>query len=112
MQRSHNSVGNSLQRWYARVEESVAAYRTAAMLSPADAGFRSNAVYAMQFHPGATESDLYREQRLWNDLYAKPLQSQIKPHENDRSETRRLKVEVRVAEFLFPCRVVLHPTAV
>ena len=88
---AHNSVGNSL-RDAARVEESVAAYRTAAMLSPADAGFRSNAVYAMQFHPGATESDLYREQRLWNDLYAKPLQSQIKPHENDRSETRRLKV--------------------
>jgi predicted O-linked N-acetylglucosamine transferase (SPINDLY family) len=88
---AYNSIGNSL-RDGARVEEAIAAYRTAATLNPSDTGFGSNAVYAMEFQPAATESDLLREQRAWNAQHAAPLRSEWKPHTNDRTEDRRLKI--------------------
>ena len=34
---------------------------------------------------------ILREHRAWNDRFAKPLQSEIRPHENDRDPDRRLR---------------------
>jgi predicted O-linked N-acetylglucosamine transferase (SPINDLY family) len=88
---AHNSIGNS-RRDAARVDEAVAAYRTAALLDPRDPCFGSNLLYALEFHPTATEADLLRAQRQWNDLHAVPLRSEWKVHVNERDESRRLKV--------------------
>jgi predicted O-linked N-acetylglucosamine transferase (SPINDLY family) len=88
---AYNTIGNSL-RDAARAEEAISAYRTAAKLNPSDPGIGSNVIYAMEFQPGATDADLLGEQRLWNDVHAAPLRSEWKPHVNDRSGARRLKI--------------------
>ena len=46
----------------------------------------------MNLLPETTPETLYIESRRWNDLYAAPLQSQIRPHKNSPDPDRRIRV--------------------
>jgi protein O-GlcNAc transferase len=88
---AHNNLGNAFKD-AARLDEAIACYRAAVRLNPTDAAVHSNVIYTLQFHPAYDEAALYAEQRQWNQIHALPLQSRIRPHKNDRSPHRRLKV--------------------
>jgi predicted O-linked N-acetylglucosamine transferase (SPINDLY family) len=81
---AHKECGN--------IPEAIAYYSRALVVGPSDPRIHSNMVYTLQFHPGYDDESLYREQRRWNEMHALPLRSSIKPHENDRSPERRLRV--------------------
>jgi protein O-GlcNAc transferase len=67
-------------------------YQRAAELTPGNATVASNYCYALQFQPEFDAAALLREHRLWNQRHAEPLSASVRPHENDRSPDRRLRV--------------------
>jgi predicted O-linked N-acetylglucosamine transferase (SPINDLY family) len=88
---AYNLLANSLKEAGA-VAETMDALDRALKLRPNDPVNQSNRVYILQFDHRARARSLLAEQRRWNDLLAAPLQKFIRPHENDRSPDRRLRV--------------------
>jgi predicted O-linked N-acetylglucosamine transferase (SPINDLY family) len=86
-----NNLGNAYKDC-GNVRDTVACYGRALALGPKEPGIHSNLVYTLQFHPGYDDESLFREQRRWNELHAVPLKASIRPHENDRSPDRKLRV--------------------
>ena len=85
-------VGASYVRWRAgRVEEALEQLRTAIRLRP-QSSLHSTLLFNMQFSPRETAESIFLEHRRFNDLYAEPLRSQIRPHANDRDPDRRLRI--------------------
>jgi protein O-GlcNAc transferase len=81
------------------IQDSIACYSRSLVVAPPDSRIHSNMTYTLQFHPGYDDESLFREQRRWNELHALSLQSSIRPHENDRSPERRLRVGYVSAHF-------------
>lgn len=74
------------------IDEAITCYRRALSLEPGSARIHSNLVYALHFHPSSTRASLFAEHRRWNERHARPLVSAWRPHENDRSPDRPLRV--------------------
>jgi protein O-GlcNAc transferase len=74
------------------IDQAIACYRQALSLEPGSARIHSNLVYALHFHPGSTRASLYVEHRRWNQQHGLPLPSGWRPHDNDRSPHRPLRV--------------------
>ena len=75
-----------------KVEDAIACYRRALELKPDFIQAHSNLVYTQVFCPGYDAQALYEEVRRWNQQHAEPLAKFIRPHLNDRSGDRRLRV--------------------
>ena len=73
-------------------EEAVAAYRAALQIQPDHAWLHSNLIYALDFHPGSDGRAIAQECARWEKQHAAPLQASVRPHRNDRSPGRRLKI--------------------
>jgi predicted O-linked N-acetylglucosamine transferase (SPINDLY family) len=86
-----NNLGNAYKDC-GNVRDTVACYGRALALGPSEPGIHSNLVYTLQFHPGYDDESLFREQRRWNEIHATPLKASIRPHDNDRSPDRKLRV--------------------
>jgi protein O-GlcNAc transferase len=86
-----NNLGNAYKDC-GNVRDAIACYGRALVIGFANPGVHSNMVYTLQFHPGYDDEALYREQRRWNEIYAKPVKHLIRPHENDRTPDRKLKI--------------------
>jgi predicted O-linked N-acetylglucosamine transferase (SPINDLY family) len=86
-----NNLGNAYKDC-GNVRDTVACYGRALALGPPNPGIHSNLVYTLQFHPGYDDESLFREQRRWNEVHATPLKPSIRPHENDCSPDRKLRV--------------------
>jgi protein O-GlcNAc transferase len=86
-----NNLGNAYKD-SGNVHDAVGCYGRSLGIGFSNPGVLSNLVYTLQFHPGYDDESLYREQRRWNEIYAKPLVSKIRRHDNDRSPDRKLKI--------------------
>ncbi|MGD1277343.1 MAG: tetratricopeptide repeat protein [Tepidisphaeraceae bacterium] len=75
-----------------RHAESIASYDRALAIDPNYAPAFSSRLYALHFDPHADPAAIFREHRQWNQRYAKPLAGEIRPHDNDPSPDRRLKI--------------------
>jgi protein O-GlcNAc transferase len=75
-----------------RIEESPPWYTEAMALDPINPAIHCNWVYVMHFHPAYGPEAIFDEARRWNARHAIPLTGEQKPHRNDRSPTRRLRV--------------------
>lgn len=75
-----------------RLDEAEAMYRQTAALYPEDAFAHSALLFNMPFWPKVSESELLAEARAWNARHARALAAQARPHENDRSCERRLRI--------------------
>jgi predicted O-linked N-acetylglucosamine transferase (SPINDLY family) len=73
-------------------QQAVDAYRRALAIRPAWARVHSHLLHTLHFCPAVSRRELYDEHRRWNTLHAAPLASSIRPHHNDRSRERRLRV--------------------
>jgi protein O-GlcNAc transferase len=72
--------------------EAVAAYREAVRLAPQEASLHSNLLYAMHLDPAFDAKEIGDECRRWARRHADPLLAQSRPHENERTADRRLRV--------------------
>jgi predicted O-linked N-acetylglucosamine transferase (SPINDLY family) len=85
------NLGNVLKS-KGRVDEAISAYRDAMVLDPSNHEAHSNLVYALHFHPDYDAHAIGDEHRRWCEQHAQSLSRSIRPHPNDRSSGRRLKI--------------------
>jgi predicted O-linked N-acetylglucosamine transferase (SPINDLY family) len=88
---AHNNLGNILQV-EGRISEAVASYERAMQFQPQNAALASNRLFALHHLPEYDPMALLREHRAWDEQFAKPLRNEIKPHADDRSPDRRLRI--------------------
>jgi predicted O-linked N-acetylglucosamine transferase (SPINDLY family) len=85
-----SNLGNAL-REQGDIDGAIDAFRRGVELS-ADSREVGNLVYALHFHPEYTPQRLYEEHAKWNQIFAEPLAGEIRPHTNNRSTGRRLRI--------------------
>ncbi|CAN0068996.1 unnamed protein product, partial [Phaeothamnion confervicola] len=74
------------------LEEALACFRKAIALNPDFAIAHSNLVYTMYFAHGYDCKALYEEHVSWARHHAPPMKKHIRPHDNDRSPGKRLRI--------------------
>jgi predicted O-linked N-acetylglucosamine transferase (SPINDLY family) len=86
-----NNLGNAYKE-VGRLDDALDCLRRAARVKPDFVEPASNALLTLHYHPGYDAAAILEEHRRWARQYAEPLAGEIRPHENDRSPERRLKV--------------------
>jgi len=89
--RTWNCLGDALRRM-GQHADSMACYDRALAMQPDFAAAFSSRLYALHFAPHYDLEAMFQEHRKWNERYAKPLAGQIRPHTNDATPDRRLRV--------------------
>jgi predicted O-linked N-acetylglucosamine transferase (SPINDLY family) len=105
----HNNLGNAWKDAGCQAE-ALASYRQAVALRPDFAEAHSNLVYALHFCADNDARTIYAAHREWAQRHAQPLACFCRPHGNDRSPERRLRLgyvspdlrEHPVGRFLLP----------
>ena len=74
-----------------QIEEAIDAYRQALSVS-ADPVIADNLLLAIHFHPDYDPRRIREDHARWNEQFARPLRGSIRPHHNERSPDRRLRI--------------------
>jgi predicted O-linked N-acetylglucosamine transferase (SPINDLY family) len=82
-----------------RIPEAIDCYRRGVALLPGDSPLHSNLLMLLQFEPLATSASITEEHRRWAARHAAPLTREIRPHTNDRTPGRRLRIGYVSADF-------------
>ena len=88
---AHNNLGNVCKD-QGRLDEASPPSAEAQQWKPDDARFASNLLFNLHAHPDHDAQALLAEHRRWASRHATPLAAQIRPHDNDRSPDRTLRV--------------------
>ena len=99
---SHNNLGNVLKDCGA-LDEGIVHYRRAVQCDPGNVVAHSNLAYALTFQAEHGEAVL-DECRRWSAQHEAPLRAARKPHTNDRTPGRRLKIGYVAADFRDHCQ--------
>ncbi len=75
-----------------QIGESIAAFRASLELQPASAEVRSNLIFTLLFDPACEPGAVAEQEREWNRHHVEPLSAQRRPHGNDRSPDRPLRI--------------------
>lgn len=84
------ALGNAL-RDSGEIDAALDCYRRSVAIHP-DPDVASNLAYTLYLDPSAGPSDIFKAHQDWDTRYARPLSPQIRPHSNDRSPDRRIRV--------------------
>jgi protein O-GlcNAc transferase len=87
----HSNLGTVLLE-QGRLGEAIECARKAVSLWPDSPAIHSNLLFQLLFSPTIDAATLGQEHALWNQRHAQPLARQIRPHANDRTIGRRLRV--------------------
>jgi predicted O-linked N-acetylglucosamine transferase (SPINDLY family) len=88
---AHINLANAL-RDEGQFDEALRTYDRAIALRPLQASFLSNRVYALLFHPRFDVTALLAEHKRWDELHGHPPRDKLRPHNNDRSADRALRI--------------------
>jgi predicted O-linked N-acetylglucosamine transferase (SPINDLY family) len=73
------------------IDEAMDALKRSIELNP-DPQTHSNVLMTINYHPGYSQADLLKAHKSWADLHELPHVKNWKPHDNDRSPDRRLRI--------------------
>jgi predicted O-linked N-acetylglucosamine transferase (SPINDLY family) len=88
---AHNNLGNALNQ-QGRMHDAIASYRRAIQYPSEIVNAYSNLLYCLVFCDGYDAEAILEEHRPWDRQVAQPLARLIRPHPNDRSPDRRLRI--------------------
>jgi len=88
---AHNNLG-SLFKELGQLDEAIACYRRALAHKPNRPDIHSNLILTLHYRFGHDTGDLGTELDRWNRRHAPPLYKFIRPHANERSPERRLRI--------------------
>jgi predicted O-linked N-acetylglucosamine transferase (SPINDLY family) len=88
---AHTNLGNVLKD-QGRLDEAIAAFRRALAARPGFATAESNLLLSLHNHPDYDAQAILAEHRQWAMRCALPLAGEIRPHPNDRTPDRRLRI--------------------
>jgi predicted O-linked N-acetylglucosamine transferase (SPINDLY family) len=88
---AHNNLGNALKD-AGELDEAIAAFRRAIQLQPDLVIAHNSLIYTFQFHPSVDTKTQDAERAKWQARHAEPLRRFQKPHDNDRTRGRRLRI--------------------
>lgn len=88
---AYNMLGSAL-REQGRIREAIDSYRTSVRLDPVAREPHSNLCYGLYFDPRATPDQILEQHLQWSRRFAEPLQTLLRPHVNDRTPDRRLRI--------------------
>jgi protein O-GlcNAc transferase len=88
---AHTNIGIVLND-QGELDQALASFRRGLELKPEDAAKHSNLLYTLHYCADCDAETLYEEHRRWNQQRAEPLASLIRPHTNERSTDRRLRI--------------------
>ena len=88
---THSNLGNALKDQGA-LGAAIAAFRRGLELQPVFPEAHSNLLFTLYFDPECDPGTIATEQRLWDQHYAQPLLAAHRPHANERSPERKLRV--------------------
>lgn len=92
------------------VEEAIECFRRVLALSPTHHVAHSNLVLTMSYDAAYDQASLYREARAWSRAHEAPLANRRRPHDNDRSVERPLRIGYVSADFYtHPCSHFIAP---
>jgi predicted O-linked N-acetylglucosamine transferase (SPINDLY family) len=89
--KGHSNLGDALVA-EGRIDEALAAYEKAMVLRPEDPAIASHRLYTLHYHPAYDARALFQEHRQWNECHARPFERFTRPHKNDLSPERRLRI--------------------
>jgi len=90
MAQVYGNLGNAL-RDMGQLDDALASYRKATSLK-IESKAANNLLFGLHFHPDYEPRQILEEHRRWNQIFAAPLAPAIKPHVNDRSPDRQIRV--------------------
>ncbi len=88
---AHSNLGVALKD-SGDIRAALDSFRRAVELAPHRAEIRSNLIYSCYMDPDLPAIEIVEEHRRWNRAHAAPLRSEWRPHPNDRSPERPLRI--------------------
>jgi predicted O-linked N-acetylglucosamine transferase (SPINDLY family) len=95
---AHYLLGNA-HKAQGRLDDAIRFYRTAIQLEPYSPTKHSGLLLTLAYHDKSTPQTLLAESLEWASRYAEPLKKFARPHENDRSPDRPLRIGYVSADF-------------
>jgi predicted O-linked N-acetylglucosamine transferase (SPINDLY family) len=86
-----NRIVGRLFRESGRLDEAIAWFEKRLAVDPAS-NSAGDLLFTQLFHPAYDRKRLHEEASKWNQTCAHPLRHLIRPHENERSPDRRLRI--------------------
>jgi len=99
---AHNNLGNVL-RDQGQHDQALNEFRAAIQIEPAHKDAWDSLLMSLHYHPAFSANAVLSEHHRWESLCAKPCYAEIKPHANDRSPDRTLRIGYSSPE------LILHP---
>jgi protein O-GlcNAc transferase len=89
-----------------RLDEAIDCFKQASTLRPNDPAPHSNRIYTLHYHPALTSKKILQEHEQWNQQHAAPFANEIRPHANDRSTNRPLRIGYISPNFCDHCQAL------